>query len=125
MRPIKEKPALPAPIVHHDRKTTRGRNYKLLQFFVGMPSPGGACGHVIEVIHSPHIERNVPVPFNERQISPLVHDFGEIQNAAGPVFGCGNLLSAREMRHIRRHRNILPQATRRNVRGFVSSGSPS
>ena len=58
-----------APVIEHDVKTTGHRDDQLLQILVGVPSSFGAAWHIVQVIDSGDIERNVLPTFNERKIT--------------------------------------------------------
>lgn len=82
MGPVQEElPALGA-IVNHDSEATRSCNHELLEFLVRMPASYSSGRHVIEVIDSPNRKRNVAVAFNEREVTPMIRDFREINNSS-------------------------------------------
>ena len=53
-----------------------------MQLFVGMPTPGGASGDVIEVVNALNIKRNMIAALNECQVSLRIRDFRQFNDLA-------------------------------------------
>ena len=66
------KSTLFAPVIEHDVKTTGHRDDQLLQILVSVPSSFGPAWHIVQVINSGDIERNVPATFNKCKIAAQI-----------------------------------------------------
>ena len=63
-------------VVENDIEAPGYRNDKLFQGLVRMAPAATTAGYVIEVVGSGYLKRNVPVLFNEGQVSTVILDFG-------------------------------------------------
>jgi hypothetical protein len=69
------KPTPLTAIVKNDVKAPRHGDDELVELFVGMATPLGSAGDVIEVIDAADIKRYVPLALDKREVAPTVFDF--------------------------------------------------
>ena len=71
-------------VIQNHVKTSRKRNYELVQIFVGMAAAFGPAWHVVKIINAFDLKGNMPPAFNECKIASWIADFGQVDN---PAFG--------------------------------------
>src|SRR5690349_21507470 len=82
IRPVEVKPFPPPAVVEHDVKAAGHGDQQLVQVLVSVPASLRPPWNVVEVVDAADVERDVVMPFNEREVAPRVGDLRELHHVA-------------------------------------------
>ena len=75
-------PSLVGSVIQDDVEASGHGDQKFMQFLVGMPSTLSSSRHIVQIVHSLNVVRDVPSAFNERQVASRVSDLWQINQFA-------------------------------------------
>jgi len=76
------KALLSSAVIQNHIKTSRKRNDKLMQIFVGVPTALGAAGNIIKIVNALDVKGHMPPAFDKGEIASRISDFGKVNDLA-------------------------------------------